>query len=212
MRNCLKEIIKSILHFLFIVRWYWYGTRCWTWPGRDKSLLYWHTSWNKKSVCICICIFFGINYWLLKITLKQKKTDYLISLVWLLRKASGLRGNWRHIEYNCAKWSTYYIHFQLLMMTSSNGNISRVTGPLCENSPANSPRKGQWRGALVFDLRLNKPLCKQTKRRWFETHRAHYDVTVMIFHCCDRWQILLIQMLLRLILMALIDNRSSLIW
>ena len=38
------------------------------------------------------------------------------------------------------------------MMTSSNGNIFRVTGPLWGKppSPADSPHKGQWRGALMF--------------------------------------------------------------
>ena len=40
------------------------------------------------------------------------------------------------------------------MMTSSNGNIFRVTGLCAGNSPVpmNSPHKGQWRGALVFSL------------------------------------------------------------
>ena len=57
-----------------------------------------------------------------------------------------------------------------IMMTSSNGNIFRVTSPLCE-SPVNSPHKGQWRGALMFFfyLRLNKRLNKQSRSRWFET-------------------------------------------
>ena len=42
----------------------------------------------------------------------------------------------------------------LLMMTSSNGNIFRVTGPLCGESPVpvNSTHKGQWRGALMISL------------------------------------------------------------
>ena len=37
--------------------------------------------------------------------------------------------------------------------------------------PVNSPHKGQWHGALMFffDLRLNKRLSKQWRRRWFET-------------------------------------------
>ena len=40
-------------------------------------------------------------------------------------------------------------------MTSSNGNIFRVTGHLCggiHRSSVNSPHKGQWRGALMFSL------------------------------------------------------------
>ena len=36
------------------------------------------------------------------------------------------------------------------MMTSSNGNIFRVTGPLC----------GEFTGRIFFDLRLNKRLSK----------------------------------------------------
>ena len=38
-------------------------------------------------------------------------------------------------------------------------------------SPMDSRHKAQWRGALVFsfDLRLNKRLSKQSKRRWCET-------------------------------------------
>ena len=33
---------------------------------------------------------------------------------------------------------------------------------------------------VFFDLRPNKRLSKQWRRRWFETPRAHYDVSVMI--------------------------------
>ena len=38
---------------------------------------------------------------------------------------------------------------RIVMMTSSNGHIFRVTGPL---SPVNSPHKGQWRWGLMFSL------------------------------------------------------------
>ena len=54
-----------------------------------------------------------------------------------------------------------------------------VRGP--HRSPANSPHKGQWRGALMFSL-----ICAWTNG-WannqdagdLRRHRAHYDVTVM---------------------------------
>ena len=36
-------------------------------------------------------------------------------------------------------------------------------------SPVNSPRKGQWRGALMFDLCLNKRMSKQWWGWWFQT-------------------------------------------
>ena len=71
------------------------------------------------------------------------------------------------------------------MMTSSNGNIFRVTGHLCGEfirSPVNSQHKGQWRGALMFSL-----ICVWIKD-WVNNHeagdlrryRAHYDVIVML--------------------------------
>ena len=75
------------------------------------------------------------------------------------------------------------------MMTSSNGNIFRVTGPLCGEFPGHRgfpPRKGQCRGTLIFSL-----ICAWTKARaknrnpesWnaddLRRHHAHYEVTVM---------------------------------
>ena len=68
-------------------------------------------------------------------------------------------------------------------MTSSNGNIFRVTGPLWGGgggSPVNSPQKSQWRGALMFSL-----ICARidgwVNARDLRRHRAHYDVIVMFF-------------------------------
>ena len=80
------------------------------------------------------------------------------------------------------------------MMTSSNGNIFRVTGPLCGKftghwwipppppPPPPPPthththtHKSQWRRALMFIL--NCAWINGLSKR----HRAHYDVTVM--HC-----------------------------
>ena len=59
-------------------------------------------------------------------------------------------------------------------MTSSNGNIFRVTLAHCEE---NSPVTGEfsWQSPVMrsfdvfFGLRLNKRLSKQSRRRWFET-------------------------------------------
>ena len=69
------------------------------------------------------------------------------------------------------------------MMTSSNWNISRVTGPLCREFTGhhNPPHKGQWRGGLVFSL-----ICARANN-WandrdaghLRRQRAHYDVIVM---------------------------------
>ena len=59
------------------------------------------------------------------------------------------------------------------MMTSSNGNIFRVTGPLCGEftGPGEFPtqRPVTWSFDVFFDLRLNKRLSKQQWGWWFET-------------------------------------------
>ena len=72
----------------------------------------------------------------------------------------------------------------VVMTTSSNGNIFRVTGPLCEEFTGHrwSPLiKGQWRGALMFSL-----ICAWTNG-WVNNRGAgdlrhncaHYDVIVI---------------------------------
>ena len=69
------------------------------------------------------------------------------------------------------------------MMTSSNGTIFRVTGPLCGEFTGH---KGQWRGALMFSLIcvwihdwVNNGEAGDLRR-----HRGHYDVTVMHHDSC----------------------------
>ena len=69
------------------------------------------------------------------------------------------------------------------MMTSSNGNIFRVTGPLCGEftGPGEFPTQSQWRGALMFTLIcvwingwVNNHEAGDLRR-----HRGHYDFNVM---------------------------------
>ena len=68
-------------------------------------------------------------------------------------------------------------------MTSSNGNIFRVLGALCEGNasvisgfPSQRPMTRSF--DVFFDLSLNKELSKQS-RRDLRRFRAYYDVTVM---------------------------------
>ena len=60
-----------------------------------------------------------------------------------------------------------------VMMTSSNGNIFRITGPLCGEftGPGEFPTQRPVTRSFdaFFDLRLNKPLNKQPWGWWFET-------------------------------------------
>ena len=59
------------------------------------------------------------------------------------------------------------------MITSSNGNIFRITGPLCGEftGPGEFPTQRPVTRSfdVFFDLRLNKRLSKQSWCRWFET-------------------------------------------
>ena len=59
------------------------------------------------------------------------------------------------------------------MMTSSNGNIFRVTGPLCGEftGPGEFPTQRPVTRSfdVFFDLRPNKRLSKQWRGWWFET-------------------------------------------
>ena len=59
------------------------------------------------------------------------------------------------------------------MMTSSNGNISALLALCAENSPVTgeppSRRPGTRKFDAIFDVRLDKRLSKQSRRRWFET-------------------------------------------
>ena len=74
------------------------------------------------------------------------------------------------------------IHHMNNMMTSSNGNIFYVTGPLCGEFTGHrwidSTHKSQWRGALMFSLIcawlnswVNNRQAGDLRR-----HRVHYDV------------------------------------
>ena len=62
---------------------------------------------------------------------------------------------------------TVYVH----MMTSSDGNIFRVTGPLCTPVTGEFPSQRPVTRSfdVFFDLRLNKLLSKQLWGWWFET-------------------------------------------
>ena len=90
--------------------------------------------------------------------------------------------------------------YPVFMMTSSNGNMFRVTcfcaivgsSPVTAGiprSPVNSPHTDQWRGALMFSLIcawingwVNNQDAGDLRR-----HRAHCDVTAMWCRIVIRW-------------------------
>ena len=77
----------------------------------------------------------------------------------------------------------------MIMMTSSNGNFFRVTGPLCGEFtghgefPAQRPVTRSF--DVFFDLRLNKQLSKQCEAGDLRRYRGHYDVIVMMTQFTD---------------------------
>ena len=78
------------------------------------------------------------------------------------------------------------------MMTSSNGNILRVTGPLCGQFTGHrwipSQRPLVMRSFDVFfDLLLHRQLSRHSRRRWFETPspslcRHSYAISLQLRH------------------------------
>ena len=66
----------------------------------------------------------------------------------------------------------FNVKIKYSLMTSSNGNIFRVTGPLCWEFTGEFHHKSQRPGALM--------LSKQSGD--LRRHRAHYDVTVMVHY------------------------------
>ena len=77
------------------------------------------------------------------------------------------------------------------MMTSSNGNMFRVTGSLCAgNSPVTGkfpPQRPVTRSFdIFFDLRLNKWSNKQSWRQWFEMPSSS-----LWCHCNEMWWVVL---------------------
>ena len=77
------------------------------------------------------------------------------------------------------------------IMTSSNGNILRVTGPLCgwfTGHRWNPPTKSVTRSFEVFfDMRPNKRWVNHRSVGHLRRYRSHYDVTVMSYSYCCYW-------------------------
>ena len=99
---------------------------------------------------------------LLWFPVKISQTWLMISLMWMTINTTYDLLNHMQVELK-----------QDPMMTSSNGNIFRVTGPLCEEftDPGEFPAQRPVTRSFdaFFDLRLNKRLSKQPWGWWFET-------------------------------------------
>ena len=78
------------------------------------------------------------------------------------------------------------------MTTSPNGNIFRVTGPLCGNSPVTgefpSERPVTRSFDVFFDLRLINYWVNNREAGDLRRYRAHYDAIVMLY-ACNPWRV-----------------------
>ena len=90
--------------------------------------------------------------------------------------ANGRLCFWAHFQMDPVasdKYGQWYLCLSHDMMTSSNGNIFRVTGPLCGEftGPGEIPAQRPVTRSLnvLFDLRPNKRLSQQSWGWWFET-------------------------------------------
>ena len=93
---------------------------------------------------------------------------------------------WRQFCFGLHVLGSIWEGLSLFMMTSSNGNIFRVTGHIVRGIhrwPVNSPHKGQWHGRLMFSL-----ICvwingwvNNREAGDLRCYRAHYDVIVMCY-------------------------------
>ena len=105
-----------------------------TYWGRDKMDAIFQTpfsngwSWIKMYVCVCVCVWRG---WGLGLGLVGVCRCDCQVMEWLIRVG---------------------IHIPNIMVTSSNGNIFRVTGPLCGKFTGDRWIPGQWGRTLMLSL------------------------------------------------------------
>ena len=112
-------------------------------------------------------------------------------------------------KFNCPfDWKLHFIHLQHIfnsvnadvmvpnMITSSNGSIFLVTGPLCGEGTGDRwiPLTVTWSFDVLFDLCQNKQSSKQPKHRWLEMLSSsswhHCNETQKPFCISDRYKLI----------------------
>ena len=98
---------------------------------------------------------------------------------------------WGKMSFAIAMLTLYFFefYFRSLWMTSSNGDIFRVIGPLRGEL---IHRSAVTRSFGVFcDLRLRNRLNKQSKHRWIETpSRSLWRHSNVYRNCAPRWSLM----------------------
>ena len=131
----------------------WISTMCWKQCKHGLNIF-----WEIKA--IRIYLFMHSIKSEVQVILQSKHTIFFILLFFCC------------VHFYCS-WSIHVIYQPIFMMTSSNGNIFRVTGHLCGEftDPRWIPRtKASERSFEVFfDLLQIKWLNKQSQGWWYET-------------------------------------------
>ena len=134
---------------------------------------------TKHSKAKTVCIFLGIYCICVKrygcVIGLHVEYYFSVLLIWLF-----ILSNWIcNINVSMIHWHDTVVHSKLNdMVTSSTGNILRVTGHLCGEFLAQRPVTRNF--DVFFDLCLNKQLSKQCGAGDLRRHCAHYDVIAMI--------------------------------
>ena len=129
------------------------------------------------------CLSFGFGKWSAKFHQHNFVTIHSISLRFTVTD-----------EYVGRSQFAAFVVISQYMMTPSNRNIFRFTGPLCGEFTGHwwiHPQKGQWRRALIFSLActwINR-WVNNREAGCLRRHRAHYDVIIMILSTHWQWRI-----------------------
>ena len=141
-----------------------------SWISSITSKISWIAGWpwsNHVCVCVwvCVCVCLCAIWYMGR---KNKYWDFLSGNFVLAWRSHG-----KIMELFSEIFVGTLMGGFVFMMTSSNGNIFRVTDPLCGEFTGHrwipSQRPVTQSFDVFFDLSLNKRLSKQPRRRWFET-------------------------------------------
>ena len=136
----------------------------------------------------CACVIYVLTY------------AYHIRHIWFIPQGVRYRYLKKKVEGFFFTWFTIarriscpLMMTQPIMMTSSNGNIFRVTGLLCgeftghRRNPTQRPVSRSF--DVFFDLHLNKRLSEQSLGWWFETpwRPLCRRCTVLFYHVFTRF-------------------------
>ena len=88
----------------------------------------------------------------------------------------------QHVANSCMQSSpgSYPPNYLVPWWRHQMGTFSALQAFCAENSPVNSPHKGQWRRALMFSLTWINGWVNNRETGDLRRHRAHYDVIVMV--------------------------------